>query len=98
MSAAEKIAPITESLTWAQICERHPSEWVCLVEVEYDTDGSIGAARLIGHHRSAKEALKHVDAWGDDLAVVCAHTAGRKLRIPRIEVTDEVRECVRARR
>ena len=33
-AAAEQIAPmITEPLTWDQICERYPDQWVCVVEI-----------------------------------------------------------------
>jgi hypothetical protein len=99
MNAAERIAPtITEPLSWAGICKRHPDKWVCLVEVEHEADGAIQSARVVGYHRSSKDALKQVDSWSVDPAVVCAHTGGRKLRFPRIEMTDEIRDLVRARR
>ena len=98
MIAAEKVAPTTtESLAWTEICQRHPDEWVCLVEVQHESDGSIRAARLIGRHRSIKEALQQC-SWNTDLPVACAHTGGRKLRFPRIEMTDEIRDIVRPRR
>jgi hypothetical protein len=34
---AAEVAPaeISELLTWAEICARHPDEWVCLVEMEF---------------------------------------------------------------
>jgi len=99
MNAAEAIAPtITEPLNWAEIRKRHPDEWVCLVDVEHETDGSIRSARVVSYHRSIKEALKQVDSWTADPAVACAHTGGRTLRFPRIEMTDEIRDLVRARR
>jgi hypothetical protein len=32
MSAAEKLtSSISEPLTWAEICEEYPDQWVCLV-------------------------------------------------------------------
>jgi hypothetical protein len=35
MSAAEILVPeISEPLTWTEICERYPDEWVCLVEMD----------------------------------------------------------------
>lgn len=87
MSAAEKIAStITEQLTWAEICRRHPDEWVCLVDVQREHDGPIRSARVVGHHRSIKEALKQVDSWSTHPVVAYAHTGGRKLRFPRIEL------------
>jgi hypothetical protein len=99
MNAAERIAPtIAEPLDWAEVCERHPSEWVLLVELQHQTDGSIASARVVGHHRSIKEALKQVESWTDDRVVAYAHTGGLKLRFPRIEMTDEIRDLVRSRR
>ena len=97
MSAAEKIAPtMAESLGWVKICRRHPDEWVCLVEVRHEPDGSLRSAQLIGHHRSIKEALQQC-SWSDVSLIACAHTGGRKLRFPRIEMTDEIRDLVRPR-
>jgi hypothetical protein len=99
MSAAEKIAPtIAEPLLWAEFCALHPDEWVCLVEVEHETEGAIRSARVVGHHRSIKDALKQVDSWGSHPVVTYAHTGGRRLRFPRIVRTDEIRELVRIRR
>lgn len=98
MSAAEKIAPtMPESLAWGEICRQHPDEWVCLVEVQHEPDGSIRSARLIGHHRSIKDALEQC-SWSSDPVVACAHTGGRMLRFPRLEMTDEIRNIVRPRR
>ena len=97
MSAAEKIAStMAESLAWAEICRQHADEWVCLVEVQHELDGSIRSARLIGRHRSIKDALKQC-SWSSDPVVACAHTGGRKLRFPRLEMTDEIRDIVRPR-
>lgn len=90
--------PITEPLGWAEICHRHPSEWVCLVEVEHQVDGPIRSARVVGHHQSLRAALQQVDSWSPDRVVAYAHTGGRKVRVPRIEMTDEIRDIVRARR
>jgi len=98
MSAAEKIAPSrAESLAWTEICRRFPDEWVCLVEIQHEPDGSIQSAQLVSHHRSVKVALQ-LCSWSADPMVVCAHTGGRKLRLPRIEVTDENRDSFRPRR
>jgi hypothetical protein len=98
MSAAEKIAPtMAESLAWPEICRRHPGEWVCLVEVQHAPDGSLRSARLVGHDRSIKQALEQC-AWNADPSLACAHTGGRRLRFPRIEMTDEIRDLVRPRR
>ena len=96
MSAAEKIAPpVAESLAWTEICRQYPDEWVCLVEVQHEPDGALRSAQVIGHHRSIKEALQQC-SWSTDPLI--AHTGGRKLRFPRIEMTDEIRDIVRPRR
>lgn len=99
MNTAEMIAPtITEPVGWAEICDRHPNEWVCLVDVEHQTDGAIRSARVVGHDHSLKAALQRVDSWTPDPVVAYAHTCGRGLRLPRIEMTDEIRDIVRTRR
>ena len=99
MTTAEMIAPtITKPLGWAGICDRYPNEWVCLAEVEHQTDGSIRSARVVGHHPSLRAALQQVDSWSPAGVVAYAHTGGRKLRFPRIKMTDEIRDIVRARR
>jgi hypothetical protein len=97
MSAAEKILPASdELLSWAAICERHPDEWVCLVDLEHAPDGSVRSARVVGHNRSMRQALAQLGALEPGTTVM--HTAGRPLRLPRIEMTDEIRDVVRARR
>ena len=52
---------VSERLTWKQICERYPDEWVVLVETEWvnDTDFDFGTATVLGHFKSRKQA-----AWG----------------------------------
>jgi hypothetical protein len=97
VSSAEKIAPSLGEL-WAQICERHPDEWVGLIEVELGPNGAITAGQVVGHHRSMRELLKQVDSWSLRSEVTCSHTAGRTLRRPRIEMTDEIRDLIRPRR
>jgi hypothetical protein len=95
MSAAETIAQtMTESLAWAELRRRYPDEWVCLVHVQHEPDGSIRSARVIGHHRSIKDALMQC-SWSTVPVVAYAHTGGRKLRSPRIEMTHEIRDLVR---
>ena len=95
MSAAEPIAPADTGLipwheTWANICRRHPDEWVCLLEIEREADGSIRSARVIGHDVSIEEALDQVDPPNPDTLVV--HTAGLPLWTPRTEIIDESRD------
>lgn len=97
MNAAEMIAATAVgSLAWARICELHPNEWVCLVEVENAPDGAIRSARVIGHDRSMRQALAQVGVTLPNTIVM--HTWKRPLRSPRIEMTDEIRDIVRPRR
>jgi len=96
MSVAEKLSTSAESLSWTEIRERHPHEWVCLLDVEYAPDGSIRLATVAGHDRSMREALARIGVAQPGTVVV--HTAGRPLRFPRIEMTNEIRDIVRRRR
>jgi hypothetical protein len=99
MNAAEAVVPTVRALLgWSDICDQHPNEWVCLVEVEHQTDGQIRSASVVGHHRSLKSALQQVESWSPDRMVAYAHTGGRKLRLPRLAMTDAIRDILRARR
>ena len=42
---------VSEPLTWDQICERYPDEWVCLVEIDWIDRYSFSfrTARVVGH-------------------------------------------------
>jgi hypothetical protein len=96
MGLAEKLTTSIESLSWMEIRERHPDEWVCLLDVELAFDGSIRLAKVAGHDRSMRQALAQIGVTQAGTVVV--HTAGRPLRLPRIEMTDEIRDIVRPRR
>lgn len=52
----EPVGPpfISEPLTWEQICDRYPNEWVCLVEIGKinDTDFEFRTARVVGHGKT----------------------------------------------
>ena len=97
MSVAEKVSPTdADSLSWEEICERHHDEWVCLIDVQQAPDGAIRSGRVIGHDRSMRQMLAQTDVPEPGSVVV--HTAGRALRFPRIEMTDEIRDIVRPQR
>jgi len=97
MSAAEQLKPhARERLSWIEICGRHPNEWVCLVDLQCDADGSIVSAVTITNGKSIRQALQAIGATHPESTVV--HTGGRPLRLPRIEMTDEIRNVVRTRR
>ena len=93
MSVAERLDPSPpELLSWAQIRANHPDEWVCLVDVEDAADGSLSRARVLGHGCSV---LDLEDELGLPLPnTVLIHTEGRRLLMPRIVMTDEVRELL----
>lgn len=54
----------SERLTWKQICERYPDEWVVMVETEWvnDTDFEFGTTLVLGHFKSRKEASPFIKA------------------------------------
>jgi hypothetical protein len=53
-----------EHLTWDQICDRFPDEWVVLVEADWvnDRDFEFGTALVLGHYKRRKEASPHIKA------------------------------------
>jgi hypothetical protein len=76
----------TSSEVWARICERHPDEWVCLVDVAYDMNGGIKAGVVVAHNRSLNAVLPIVEVWGDSSVVT--QTDKRPSRTPCIVVID----------
>ena len=48
---------MSEPLTWAQICERYPDEWVCLVEIERSNEADLEfrTARVVGHGKHPRD-------------------------------------------
>jgi hypothetical protein len=68
MNDAEQIAPtITAPLTWAEICEWHPDEWVCVVDIDIDYDHprvfDFRTARVVGHSKKKREAFEQALPW-----------------------------------
>lgn len=57
--------PIPEPLTWEQICERYPDEWVCLVDFDdiNDTDLEFRTARVVGHGKTRREPYDQARPW-----------------------------------
>jgi hypothetical protein len=58
MSTNEARVADSARLTWAEICERFPDEWVVLAGADWanETDFEFGSAEVIGHHKSCKDA------------------------------------------
>lgn len=73
-------------VSWRELCDRHPNEWVCLVDVEHepDADGSVRCGRLVGHFASAAEALRQVDSWDAGYVLAYASRRARRARTVRI--------------
>lgn len=85
MSAAEKIEPkmITEPLTWPQICERYPDQWVCVVEIVWDEtrDFPFRQARVVGHGKTRSEPLDQAKRWLDQYTSI-GHFRTRESQSP----------------
>jgi hypothetical protein len=50
---------VSEPLTWAQICERYPDQWVALIEIEWADDHNLKfrTARVAGNGKTRREPL-----------------------------------------
>lgn len=59
------IFEISEPLTWDEICQRYPDEWVCLVEIDRVEPNHFGfrTARVVGHGKTRREPLVQARAW-----------------------------------
>jgi hypothetical protein len=57
--------PVTEVLTWTQICERYPNQWVALVEMDWnDETDEFTVARVAGHGTTRRAPFDHMRAAG----------------------------------
>jgi len=104
MSAAEALAAeISEPLTWAEICARHPDEWVCIVEIDrVDPNGfEFRTARIVGHGKTSRAPVEQAMAWRDHYDLIGHYFTGRvTMRTPRpsLILDDETRDAIRYRR
>ena len=49
-------APLTALMTWWQICERYPDQWVVLVEMDWNEEtDEFTTARVAGHGATRAE-------------------------------------------
>ena len=104
MSAAEMIAPTpADPLTWAEICERYPDEWVCLDEIDYICPGSFEfrTARVVSHGKTRREAFAHARSWRAPHKLIGHYFTGRviaqPLLRPALVLDDETRDAFRYR-
>jgi hypothetical protein len=63
--AVASTPPVTEPLTWQQICERYPDQWVCLVDFDdiKDTDLEFRTARVIGAGSTRRAPYDQARPW-----------------------------------
>jgi hypothetical protein len=57
-------------LTWEEICDRYPNEWVCLVEIDEinDTDFEFRTARVVGHGKTRRAPLEQARPYLEQYA------------------------------
>ena len=108
MAAAEQPLPsISEPLTWEQICQRYPDEWVCVVEIDHihPRGEEFRTARVIGHGKTRREPFEQADAFGDTYKVIGHYFTGQILTgqfpirpvRPSLVLDDETRDALRYR-
>jgi hypothetical protein len=54
---------LSEPMTWREICEKYPDEWVALVEIDWvnDRDFDFRAARVAGHGKRRREPMTQAE-------------------------------------
>lgn len=68
MNAANQLAPvIPDALTWSQICEQYPDQWVCVVDIEWNEPRSFHfrSARVVGYGVTRRDPLIKARPWRD---------------------------------
>jgi hypothetical protein len=78
---------ITELLTWEQICERFPDQWVCTIEMEFDDPElhlGFRRGRVVGHGRSRNAPWAQADQWWETHSTIGHYFTGTpRLPFPR---------------
>jgi hypothetical protein len=80
MHVASTIAPtITEPLTWSEICERYPDEWVCLVEIDRIEPNHFAfrSARVVGHGKTRRAPFEQAEPWWEHYDQIGHYFTGR---------------------
>jgi hypothetical protein len=80
MTAAHAHEPnISEPLTWAEIRERYPEQWVCLVEMDrIDEDNfEFRSARVVGHGATRREPLDQARSFRDRYDTIGHYFTGK---------------------
>jgi hypothetical protein len=66
MNVAEQLEQgISDPMSWSQICDRYPHQWVCVVDMRWDEPRAFHfrAARVVGHGTTRLEPLVQARAW-----------------------------------
>ncbi|MEZ4363280.1 MAG: hypothetical protein R3B48_24100 [Kofleriaceae bacterium] len=62
---AIQVEPLTELMTWAQICARYPDQWVAVVEMDWDDEADdFTVARVAGHGITRRAPFDQMRAAG----------------------------------
>lgn len=80
--AQTQLAPtpfISEPLTWEQICERYPDEWVCLVEIDrlQENNFAFRTARVVGHGKHPRDPFVQSRPFDDQYEGMGHYFTGR---------------------
>ena len=65
IAASNATAVISEPLTWTEICDRYPEQWVCVVDIDRikPNNFEFRTARLVGHGATRREPLDQARPW-----------------------------------
>jgi hypothetical protein len=63
-----------ERLTWAQICEKYPNEWVVIVDMKFENDdeddGDVESAIVLTHSKGRRGCLEESKQYGDEFRML----------------------------
>lgn len=68
--------PDVDKVSWPEICERHPDEWVLLAHIEKDHAQAIVCARVLDHDESMIDIMDRNEPLPGTTLI---QTAGRPL-------------------
>jgi hypothetical protein len=79
MQPGDAVTLRSEPMTWPQICERYPNEWVCLVEIDRPEpqNFTFRSARVVGHARDPRSALRQAHVVRDQYDCIGHYFTGR---------------------
>jgi hypothetical protein len=79
MSANEAREAARERVTWTQMCERFPDEWVVIADAirEHETDHEFETAVVLGHFKRRKDASPHIKLAFEEYAQIGCYWTGR---------------------